>query len=330
MSLLQFVMPEKVVMEKSGDFYGKFQFRPLEPGYGTTVGNALRRVLLSSLEGHAITSVKVPGAVEHEFSTIPGVIEDMVDIVLNLKGVRIRKVLEGEDRVFVSVKNQATFTAADIARSTSAFEITNPDHIIAHLNKDVSLDIELTIGKGRGYRPADDNKHPDMTFGEVALDSIFTPIKNVKFTVENTRVEQRTDYEQLILEISTDGTIDPEDALKEAANILIKHFMLFSDSTIELKTDVPVERKEVDENFLSMRKLLKTSLAELDLSVRAYNCLKAAEIKTLGDLVSYNIADLLKFRNFGKKSLSELEELVANKGLTFGMDVAKFKLEEEY
>jgi DNA-directed RNA polymerase subunit alpha len=330
MSLLQFVMPEKVVMEKSGDFYGKFMFRPLEPGYATTVGNALRRVLLSSLEGYAITVVKVPGAVEHEFSTIPGVIEDMVDIVLNLKGVRIRKLLEGEERVFVTIKNKDVFTAGDIGLATHAFEVTNPDHIIAHLNKNVQLDIELTIGKGRGYRPAEDNKQTDMAFGEIAIDSIFTPIKNVKFTVENTRVEQRTDYEQLVLEISTDGTIDPEDALKEAANILIKHFMLFSDTTIELKTEMPTERKEVDENYLQMRKLLKTSLAELDLSVRAYNCLKAAEIKTLGDLVSYNIADLLKFRNFGKKSLSELEELVANKGLTFGMDVAKYKLEEEY
>jgi DNA-directed RNA polymerase subunit alpha len=329
MALLNFVMPEKVVMEKSKDFFGKFMFRPLEPGYGTTVGNTLRRVLLSSLEGHAITNVKIP-SVEHEFSTINGVMEDMVDIILNLKGVRLKKLVDGETKIFVSVKDQDVFTAGDIQKFTSAFKVSNPDHVIARLSKDVSFDVELTIGKGRGYRPADENKVADAPFGEIAIDSIFTPIKNVKFTVENTRVEQRTDYEQLILEITTDGTIDPEDALKEGANILIKHFMLFSDNNIQLKAEEPSQRKEVDENFLAMRKLLKTSLSELDLSVRAYNCLKAAEIRTLGDLVSYNIADLLKFRNFGKKSLSELEELVVNKSLTFGMDVAKYRLEEEY
>lgn len=330
MALLNFVMPEKVVMEKAQNHFGKFLFRPLEPGYGITVGNALRRVLLSSLEGYAITSVKIPNGVEHEFSTIPGVIEDMVDIVLNLKGVRFRKVADGDHKIFISIKGQDKFTAADIQKNTSAFEITNPSHIICHLNTDVQLDVELTIGRGRGYRPAEENKNSDMTFGEIAVDSIFTPIANVKYSVENTRVEQRTDYEQLLLEVTTDGTIDPEDALKEAANILIKHLVLFSDNNIELKAEAPVQRKEVDENFLQMRKLLKTSLSELDLSVRAYNCLKAAEIRTLGDLVSYNIADLLKFRNFGKKSLSELEELVATKGLTFGMDVVKYKLEEEY
>jgi DNA-directed RNA polymerase subunit alpha len=316
-------------MEKEQDFYGKFMFRPLEPGYATTVGNALRRVLLSSLQGTAIVSIKIPG-VEHEFSSIPGVIEDVVDLVLNLKQVRLKELVPGENKIFVSVRGKDVFTAEDIANSTNAFQITNPELVIAHLDKKVQLDIELNIGKGRGYRPAEDNKHADMSFGEVAVDSIFTPIKNVKYTVENTRVEQRTDYEQLLLEITTDGTIDPEDALKEAANILIKHFMLFSDETIQLKTSEPNLRKDVDENFLQMRKLLKTSLSELDLSVRAYNCLKAAEIRTLGELVSYNIADLLKFRNFGKKSLSELEELVANKGLTFGMDVAKYKLEEEF
>lgn len=329
MTLLDFVMPEKVVMEKTQDFYGKFLFKPLEPGYGITVGNALRRVLLSSLEGVAITSLKIPG-VDHEFTTIPGVVEDMVDIVLNLKGVVLKKVLDDEQKIFVSIKGQKTFTAGDIAKNTNAYEVTNPEHIICHLDPDTQLDMELNIGKGRGFVPAELNKHEDMPFGEIAVDSIFTPIKNVKYAVENTRVEQRTDYEQLVLEISTNGTIDPESALKESANILIKHFMLFSDSTIQMKTVEPVERKEVDENFLQLRKLLKTSLSELDLSVRAYNCLKAAEIRTLGDLVSYNIADLLKFRNFGKKSLSELEELVATKGLTFGMDVGKYKLEEEY
>jgi len=327
--LLQFIMPEKVVMEKSTDFYGKFLFRPLEPGYGITVGNALRRVLLSSLEGYAITCIKIP-KVEHEFSTIPGVIEDVVDIVLNLKGVCFKRLTDGETKIFVTVKDKEVFTAGDIAKATAAFEIPNKDHVIAHLSPGAELEIELTIGKGRGYRPAEENKYADMPFGEIAVDSIFTPIKNVRYHVENTRVEQRTDYEQLLLEVQTNGTIDPEDALKEAANILINHFMLFSDSTIQLKVEEPTERKEVDENYLQMRKLLKTPLSELDLSVRAYNCLKAAEIRTLGDLVSYNIAELLKFRNFGKKSLSELEELVAGKGLSFGMDVSKYKLEEEY
>ena len=329
MALLEFIIPEKVVMEKVEDFFGKFQFRPLEPGYGITVGNALRRVLLSSLEGYAITSFKIPG-VEHEFTTIPGVVEDVVDLVLNLKGVNFKLVGEEmEDKIFVSIKGQDKLTAGDILKNTNAFEIPNPDHVICHLDPDTQLDIELNVGKGRGWRPAEENKHEDMPFGEIAIDSIFTPIKNVKYLVDNTRVEQRTDYEQLILEISTDGTIDPEEALKESANILIKHFMLFSDSNIQLKTSEPTQRKEVDENFLQMRKLLKTPLSELDLSVRAFNCLKAAEIRTLGDLVAYNIADLLKFRNFGKKSLSELEELVASKGLSFGMDVSKYKLEEE-
>lgn len=329
MPLLEFVMPEKVVMEKEADFYGKFLFRPLEPGYGITVGNALRRVLLSSLEGYAITSIHIPG-VDHEFSTIEGVMEDMIDIILNLKGVRLCKAGEGDDKIFVSLKDREVFTAGDIGANSTAYDVTNPDHVICHLNTDVNFDIELNIGKGRGYVPADENKHDDMAIGEIAIDSIYTPVKNVKYNIENTRVEQRTDYEQLVLELSTDGTINPDEALKEAANILIKHFMLFSDTTIQLKTTEPSQRKEVDENFLQMRKLLKTSLSELDLSVRAYNCLKAAEIRTLGDLVSYNIADLLKFRNFGKKSLSELEELVANKGLTFGMEVGKYKLEEEY
>jgi len=329
MSLLEFIMPEKVVMEKEKEFYGKFLFRPLEPGYGITVGNALRRVLLSGLEGYAITSVKIPG-VEHEFSSIPGVMEDMIDVILNLKGIRVKQLVEGEEKIFLSVKNKTILKASDIAEHTNAFKITNPDHEIAHLNDDVQLDIELNIGKGRGYRAAEENKHADMPFGEIAIDSIFTPVQNVRFTIENTRVEQRTDYEQLVLEVTTDGTIDPEEALKEAANILIKHFMLFSDNTIQLKSVDNAQRKEVDENFLQMRKLLKTPLSELDLSVRAYNCLKAAEIRSLGDLVSYNIADLLKFRNFGKKSLSELEELVAAKCLSFGMDVAKYKLDEEY
>lgn len=328
MALLEFQMPEKVTMEKSGDVYGRFILRPLEPGYGVTVGNALRRVLLSSLEGYAITSIRIPG-VEHEFSTIPGVIEDVVDIVLNLKGVRFKKVLEGESKIFVSLKNSTVFTAEDINKATNAFEVTNPDHIICHFSKNISFDIELTIGSGRGYVPAEENKHKDAPFGEIAIDSIFTPIKNVKYTIENTRVEQRTDYEQLVIDVYTDGTINPESALREAANILIKHFMLFSDSIFQIKAEAPVVKKEIDENYLAIRKLLKTSLSELDLSVRAFNCLKAADIKTLGELVSYQIGDMLKFRNFGKKSLAELEELVASKGLSFGMDVSKYKLDEE-
>jgi DNA-directed RNA polymerase subunit alpha len=321
-------MPEKVVMEKVEDYYGKFLVRPLETGFGQTVGNALRRVLLSSLEGWAITSIKIP-MVDHEFSTIPGVLEDVVDIVLNLKGVCLKRLHDGDHKIFVSISGQEVFKAGDIERFTSGFRVTNPDHVICHLNEGVQFDIELNIGKGRGYRPAEENKHNDMTIGEIAIDSIFTPIKNVSILIENTRVEQRTDYEQLSIELHTNGTIDPEDALKEAANILLNHFSLFSDGTIHLKTSEPAQTKEVDENFLAMRKLLKTSLSELDLSVRAYNCLKAADIRSLGDLVSYNIADLLKFRNFGKKSLSELEELVANKNLQFGMDVQKYRLEEE-
>lgn len=328
MALLEFQIPEKVVMEKDTDFYGKFQIRPLERGYGITVGNALRRVLLSSLEGYAFVSIKIP-SVDHEFSTVKGVVEDVTDIILNLKGVRLKKMLDGDDKIFVSVRGKSVFTAGDISRHTNAYEITNPDHVICHLDKNTQFDIELTVGKGRGYRPADENKDPNAPIGEVAIDSIFTPIRNVNYTVEDFRVEQRTDYEQLVMEVSTDGTIDPENALKEAAHILIKHLMLFSDENIQLKTEVPEKRKEVDENYLHMRKILKTPLTDLDLSVRAFNCLKAAEVKTLGDLVSYNIADLLKFRNFGKKSLSELEELVAEKGLSFGMDVSKYNLDED-
>ena len=328
MALLEFQIPEKVVMERDSDFYGKFLIRPLERGYGITVGNALRRVLLSSLEGYAFTSIKIP-SVDHEFSTVKGVVEDVTDVILNLKGVRLKKVIDGDDKIFVSVRGKSVFTAGDIAKHTNAYEITNPDYVICHLDKNTQFDIELTVGKGRGYRPADENKEPNAPIGEIAIDSIFTPIQNVRFQVEDFRVEQRTDYEQLMVEVTTDGTIDPEHALKEAAHILIKHLMLFSDENIQLKTTVPEKRKEVDENYLHMRKILKTPLTDLDLSVRAFNCLKAAEVKTLGDLVSYNIADLLKFRNFGKKSLSELEELVAEKGLSFGMDVSKYNLDED-
>lgn len=328
MALLEFQIPEKVVMEKDTDFYGKFLIRPLERGYGITVGNALRRVLLSSLEGYAFTSIKIP-SVDHEFSTVKGVVEDVTEIVLNLKGVRLKKVLDGDDKIFVSVRGKERFTAGDIAKHTNAYEITNPDYVICHLDKNTQFDIELTVGKGRGYRPAEENKDPNAPIGEISIDSIFTPIQNVKYHVEDFRVEQRTDYEQLIIEVSTDGTVNAEHALKEAAYILIKHLMLFSDDKIKLKSEEVKPTKEVDENYLHMRKILKTPLTDLDLSVRAFNCLKAAEVKTLGDLVSYNIADLLKFRNFGKKSLSELEELVFEKGLSFGMDVSKYNLDED-
>lgn len=321
-------MPEKVVLEKDSDFYGRFLLRPLERGYAITIGNALRRVLLSSLEGYAITAIKIPG-VDHEFSVVEGVIEDVTEIILNLKEVRLKKITEGDSKIFVSVKGKEVFTAGDINEATPAFEVTNPDHVIAHLDPKTQFDIELTIGKGRGYVPAEDNKNPQANIGEVAIDSIFTPIRNVRYAVDAYRVEQRTDFEQLEIEVKTDGTINAEDALKEGANILLRHLMLFSDDSITLKSEEPEKKDEVDENFLQMRKLLKTPLSELDLSVRAYNCLKAADIKSLGDLVSYNIADLLKFRNFGKKSLTELEELVAEKNLSFGMDVSKFRLEED-
>jgi DNA-directed RNA polymerase subunit alpha len=321
-------MPEKVVLEKESDFFGRFQLRPLERGFGITVGNSLRRVLLSSLEGYAIVSIKIPG-VDHEFSTVSGVREDVTELILNLKGVRLKKVAEGDSKIFISIRNREVFKASDINDHTSAYRVTNPEHIIARLDPKTQFDIELTIAKGRGYVPAEENKQPNAPIGEIAIDAIFTPIRNVRFQVEDYRIEQKTDYEQLEIDVQTDGTIDAEAALKQAANILLRHLMLFSDENIALVSEEPVKAPEVDENFLQMRKLLKTPLAELDLSVRAFNCLKAADIRTLGDLVRYNIADLLKFRNFGKKSLTELEELVADKQLTFGMDVDKYRLEED-
>ncbi len=328
MALLSFQMPEKVVLEKESDFYGRFLLRPLERGYGITVGNSLRRVLLSSLEGYAIVSIKIPG-VNHEFSVVEGVVEDVTEIILNLKGVRLKKINEGDHKIFVSIRGKDVFKAGDISEHTTSFEVTNPDHVVCHLDPKTQFDIELTINKGRGYVPAEENKIANAPIGEVAIDSIFTPIKNVSYSVEDYRIEQRTDYEQLEIEVKTDGTIDAELALKEAANILLRHLMLFTDEKITLASDEPEKKDEVDENFLQMRKLLKTPLSELDLSVRAYNCLKAADIKTLGDLVSYNIAELLKFRNFGKKSLTELEELVAEKNLSFGIDVTKYRLDED-
>jgi DNA-directed RNA polymerase subunit alpha len=329
MSILAFQMPEKVVMEKSDDFNGQFEFKPLEKGYGVTIGNALRRILLSSLEGYAITSVRMP-SVLHEFSTIEGVIEDVSEIILNLKMVRFKKVNDAiEDKITVSIRNQETFTAGDIDRFTNGFQILNPELVICHLDNNISLDVELTIQKGRGYVPAEENKPNDQVFGQIAIDAIFTPIKNVKYSIENTRVEQKTDYEKLLIDIQTDGSIHPEDALKGAAHILIQHFMLFSDNTMTFETAKPEEEEAVDEEMLHMRKVLKTPLNDMDLSVRAYNCLKAADIRTLGDLVQLDMQDMMKFRNFGKKSLTELENLVQEKGLTFGMDLSKYKLEED-
>jgi len=329
MSILAFQMPEKVVMEKADDFKGLFTFKPLEKGYGVTIGNALRRILLSSLEGYAITGIKIPGIL-HEFSTIEGVVEDVSEIVLNLKMVRFKKVSDTiESKISIPVKNQKEFKAGDIAKYTSSFEILNPDLVICNLDESAEFEVELTIEKGRGYVPAEENKPTEQIFGFIPIDAIFTPIKNVKFNVDNTRVEQKTDYEQLMIELETDGSVHPENALKGAANILIKHFMLFSDQTMILETADQKEPDAVDEEMLHMRKLLKTPLSDLDLSVRAYNCLKAADVKTLGDLVRLEISDMMKFRNFGKKSLAELEQLVAEKNLTFGMDLSKYKLDEE-
>jgi DNA-directed RNA polymerase subunit alpha len=329
MSILAFQMPEKVVMEKSDDFTGTFEFKPLEKGYGVTIGNALRRILLSSLEGFAITSVRT-NSVLHEFSTIEGVIEDMSEIILNLKMVRFKKTSDAiADKITVRVKGQETFSGADIAKFASGFEVLNPDHVIAHLDPSTELEFELTIARGRGYVPADENKPADQVFGQIAIDAIYTPIKNVKYSIENTRVEQKTDYEKLVIEIQTDGSIHPEEALKGAANILIQHFMLFSDNTMTLEGPRVTEDEPIDEETMQMRKMLKTPLEDMELSVRAKNCLKAADIKTIGELVQLEIADMMKFRNFGKKSLTELENLVEERGLEFGMDLGKYRLEED-
>jgi DNA-directed RNA polymerase subunit alpha len=329
MSILAFQMPEKVVMEKADDFHGLFEFKPLEKGYGVTIGNALRRILLSSLEGYAITSVKI-SSVLHEFSAIEGVHEDVSEIILNLKKIRFKKAQEIlENKVTLKVKGQTAITAGDIAKFTPYFTVLNPDLVICHLDSSKELDIELFIEKGRGYVPADEPRANELPFGHIAIDAIYTPIKNVKFSIENTRVEQKTDYEKLVLDIETDGSIHPEDALKGAAYILIQHFMLFSDQTMTFETPKAEEDNVVDEEMLHMRKLLKTSLADLDLSVRAYNCLKSADVRTLGELAKLEISDMMKFRNFGKKSLTELEQLIDEKGLTFGLDVAKYRLDED-
>lgn len=329
MSILAFQIPEKVVMEKADDFHGLFTFKPLEKGYGVTIGNALRRILLSSLEGYAITGIKVPGVL-HEFSTIEGVVEDVSEIILNLKKVRFKKISDTVDnKINVTIEGQETFAAGDIGKFTSAFEILNPEDVVCHLDSSIKFEIELTVEKGRGYLPAEENRPSEQVFGFIPIDAIFTPIKNVRYSVENTRVEQKTDYEMLVLDIETDGSIHPENALKGSANILIQHFMLFSDQNMILETGALDEPEQVDEEMLHMRKLLKTQLNDLDLSVRAYNCLKAADVRTLGDLVRLEISDMMKFRNFGKKSLAELEQLVAEKNLTFGMDLAKYRLEED-
>ncbi len=330
MAILDFQKPDKVIMVNSDDFFGTFEFRPLEPGYGITVGNALRRVLLNSLEGFAITSVKIEG-VDHEFSTIKGVLEDVTQMILNLKQVRFKQQIGGTDKetLMVSVKGQDKLTAGDIGKFTSAFQVLNIDHVICNMESAVSLQLELTIGKGRGYIPSEENKISDSNIGVIAIDSIHTPIKNVKYNIENYRVGQKTDYEKLVFEITTDGSIHPKEALTEAAKILIHHFMLFSDERITLDTEEKSEVEDFDEDSLHMRQLLKTKLIDMDLSVRALNCLKAADVDTLGDLVTFNKNDLLKFRNFGKKSLTELDELVENKGLTFGMNVAAYKLDKE-
>jgi DNA-directed RNA polymerase subunit alpha len=329
MSILAFQMPEKVVMEKADDFHGLFTFKPLEKGYGVTIGNALRRILLSSLEGYAITAVKLPGVV-HEFSSIEGVVEDVTDIILNLKQVRFKKIHDAIDnKITVEVKGQDVLTAGDIAKFTTSFEVLNPDLVICHLDNSKNLEIELTVDKGRGYLPAEESKPKEQIYGTISVDAVFTPIKNVKYRIENTRVEQKTDYEQLIMEVSTDGSIHPEKALQESAKILIQHFMLFSDQTMVIDAPGSGAIEPIDEEYLHMRKLLKTSLSDLDLSVRAYNCLKAADVKSLGDLAKLEISDMMKFRNFGKKSLAELEQLIQEKGLTFGMDLSKYKLDEE-
>jgi DNA-directed RNA polymerase subunit alpha len=330
MAILAFQKPDKVILLEADDQYGKFEFRPLEPGYGITVGNALRRILLSSLEGFAITTVKIEG-VDHEFSTITGVMEDVTEIILNLKQIRFRRMVEDveTEKIVVKISGQEVFRAGDLNNALSSFEVLNPDLVICRMETDVKLQFELNISKGRGYVPAEENQPAEAEFGVIAIDSIFTPIRNVKYSIENYRVEQKTDYEKLIIEISTDGSIHPKDALKEAAKILIYHFMLFSEDKITIDYEDKMANEEFDEEILHMRQLLKTKLVDLDLSVRALNCLKAAEVETLGDLVKFNKNDLLKFRNFGKKSLTELDELLETMNLSFGMDVVKYKLDKD-
>ena len=332
MAILAFQKPEKVVMLEANDQFGKFEFRPLEPGFGVTVGNSLRRILLSSLEGYAINTIRIAG-VEHEFSSIPGVKEDVTNIILNLKQVRFKQVVEEfeNEKVSITVENSNEFKAGDIGKYLTGFEVLNPELVICHLDSKASMQIDLTINKGRGYVPAEENREFCTDVNVLPIDSIYTPIRNVKYSVEPYRVEQKTDYDKLIIEVSTDGSIHPKDALKEAAKILIYHFMLFSDEKITLESQDQEGNQEFDEEVLHMRQLLKTKLTDssLNLSVRALNCLKAADVETLGDLVQYNKTDLLKFRNFGKKSLSELDDLVESLNLSFGTDITKYKLDKE-
>ena len=329
MAILDFQKPDKVIMLNSDEFNGEFEFRPLEPGYGITVGNSLRRILLSSLEGFAISSVKIQGA-DHEFSTLKGVVEDITEIVLNLKQVRFKRQIEGTDSetVIVSIGGQNQLTAGDIGKFTSAFQVLNPDLVICNMESSVKIEMELTIIKGRGYVPAEDNKPKDAPFGYIATDSIFTPIKNVKYLIENTRVEQRTDFEKLVMDVVTDGTIHPEEAVKQASRILIQHLMIITDENITFDTKEEKKEDLVDESTLQLRKVLKTPLEDLDLSVRAFNCLKAAKINSLSELVQYEQEDLMKFRNFGQKSLSEIEQVLIERGLSFGMDLGKLGLDK--
>lgn len=336
MSILNFQKPEKILLQKATDFEGTFEFKPLEPGFGQTIGNSLRRVLLSSLEGHAISGVRIAG-VDHEFATIKGVVEDIVDIVLNLKQVRLKPVGEGvsdtslghAEKIYLTISGKDEFRAGEIEESNNVFKVMNPDLLICRMEPSVTLELELTVTKGRGYQPAEEGAPKDAPIGVIPIDAIYTPIKNVAYRVESTRVGQRTDYEKLTVDIRTDGTIHPEDAIREASRILIQHLMLITDENITFDTPEKRDVDVVDEHILHMRKLLKTSLEDLDLSVRAYNCLKAAKINTLADMVKYDTHELLKFRNFGKKSLVEIEELLQEKGLTFGMDLTKYKLEED-
>ena len=330
MAILAFQKPDKVLMLEADNFYGKFEFKPLEPGYGITVGNALRRILLSSLEGYAISSIRIDG-VPHEFGTIPGVKEDVTNVILNLKKVDLKQIVEDTDfeKATITVSGVEVFKAGDIGKVLSGFEVLNPDLVICHLDPSASFQLELTINKGRGWVPAEENVTPNDDVNTLAIDSIYTPIKNVKYAVENFRVDQKTDYEKLVIEITTNGSIHPKDALKEAAKILIYHFMLFSDEKITLEAAEADGNEEFDEEVLHMRQLLKSKLVDMDLSVRALNCLKSAEVETLGELVVFNKTDLLKFRNFGKKSLTELDQLLADLGLSFGMDISKYKLDKE-
>lgn len=329
MAILTFQKPEKVIMLESTDFEGKFEFRPLEPGYGITIGNALRRVLLSSLEGYAITSIKIDG-VDHEFATIPNVIDDVTSIILNLKQVRLKKVVEDTEgeKVTINMAGKTVFTAGDLGSSLSQFEVLNPDLVICNMDAKAKFKMEVTINKGRGYLPAEESRNPNDEIGQIAIDAIFTPIRNVKYSVENYRVEQKTDYEKLLFEIKTDGSIHPKDALKEAANILICHFMLFSDEKMAFEIS-KANSDEFNEEVLHMRQLLKTRLTDLDLSVRALNCLRSAEVETLGQLCQFSRNDLLKFRNFGKKSLTELDAKLLSLNLQFGMDISKYKIDKE-